>query len=134
LRIDVSTEAQIRGFAGKPFKVQRELWPGKAGRTLYYRCGRECETAYSISKKTGRLSDYWTQSRRFATERGSRVGMTAERAARLEGRKPHPGCGFPRYIYLRSPDKELFVLAIWKGKVHSIAYLGPHSIYYDGLC
>src|SRR5207249_3901826 len=50
LRIDISTEAQIRKFAGRPYKVQGELWPEKQGRTLYYRCGRHCETTYSISK------------------------------------------------------------------------------------
>jgi len=63
--------------------------------------------------------------------------MSAARAARLEGKKPHPGCGFPLYLFLRAGDqrgKRLFVLATWKGKIDSIGYLGPHSVYYDGLC
>jgi hypothetical protein len=137
LQIDVSTAADVRHFAGRPDKVEREVWPGIRGRTLIYRCGRKCKTAYSINDKTGKLSDYWTQSPRFRTEHGSYVGISAARAARLEGKKPHPGCGFPLYLYLRvggPRQQRLFVLAIWKGKIDSIGFLGPHSVYYDGLC
>jgi hypothetical protein len=134
LKIDVSTERDIREFAGKPSKISIERWPGKEGRTLDYRCGRGCMTSYSISRATGKLSDYWTQSSRFRTERGSHVGMSAAESARREGKKPFPGCGFPRYIHLLREDDRLMVLAIWKGKVNSIGYLGRHSIYYDGLC
>jgi hypothetical protein len=137
LAIDISTDADVRDFAGLPDKVERDVFPGVRGHTLIYRCGRHCETDYSINDRTGRLSDYWTTSPRFRTERGSSPGMTAVRAARLEHRKPRPGCGFPRYLYLLATDhpaKRLFVLAIWKGKIDSIGYLGPHSVYYDGLC
>jgi hypothetical protein len=137
LQIDASTETDVRHFAGKPEKVESVVWPGIRGRTLIYRCGRQCETSYSINAKTGKLSDYWTQSPRFRTERGSFVGMRAARAARLEHKRPHLGCGFPLYLFLRTsnrPEQRLFVLAIWKGKIDSIGYLGPHSVYYDGLC
>src|SRR5207245_7475259 len=47
LEIDRSREAQIRDFAGKPFKVLTDDWPGKKrnyGHSLYYRCGRGCVT------------------------------------------------------------------------------------------
>jgi hypothetical protein len=134
LRIDVSTDADVRNAAGRPDKIERDFWPGIRGHTLVYRCGRRCETSYSINDKTGKLSDYWTTSPAFTTEHGSVVGMRAARAARLEHKRPHPGCGFPLYVYLRSDPKVDFVLAIWKGKVDSIGYLGPHSVYYDGLC
>jgi len=137
LQIDVSTEGEIRRFAGKPSRVEPDFWPGKKGQfghSLQYRCGRKCLTNYSINKATGRLSDYWTQSPRFRTERGSHVGMSAKRAAHLEGRKLVPGCGFPRYLHLRWEHDRIFVLAIWKGRVDSIGYLGPHTVYYDGLC
>jgi hypothetical protein len=60
--------------------------------------------------------------------------MRAARVARLEHKRLHPGCGFPLYVYLRSGSRVEFVLAIWNGKVDSIGYLGPHSVYYDGLC
>jgi hypothetical protein len=136
LEIDVSSDADVRKAAGRPDKVETEHWPGIRAHTLIYRCGRKCETSYSINDKTGKLSDYWTASTRFRTEHGSFVGMSAARAARLEDRKPHAGCGFPSYLYLRTSraPQRLFVLAIWKGKIDSIGYLGPHSVYYDGLC
>ena len=137
LEIDVSTDADVRHFAGKPNKVEQERMPGIRAHTLIYGCGRKCETSYSINDKTGKLSDYWTSSPRFRTEHGSYFGMAAKRASRLEHRKPHLGCGFPLYLYLRAanePAQRLFVLAIWKGKIDSIGYLGPHSTYYDGLC
>jgi hypothetical protein len=137
LEIDVSSDADVRKAAGTPSKVERVLWPGIRAHTLIYPCGRTCETAYSINDKTGKLSDYWTASPRIRTEDGAVVGMSAARAARLEHKRPHPGCGFPSYLYLRadrSSEQRLFVLAIWKGKIDSIGYLGPHSVYYDGLC
>ena len=137
LQIDVSTEAQIRAFAGKPARVERDFWPGTKGQfghSLQYRCGPGCLTNYSINNATGRLSDYWTKSPHFRTERGSHVGMSATQAASLEGRKLLLGCGFPTYLYLRSDNDRVFVLAIWKGRVDSIGYLGPHTVYYDGLC
>jgi hypothetical protein len=134
LQIDVSTERDIRDFAGKPDKVTIERMPGYKGRILEYGCTRRCMTTYSISRATGKLSDYWTASPRFTTERGSHVGMSVGEAARRERSKPHPGCGFPRYIHLLLEDDRLMVLAIWKGRVDSIGYLGRHSIYYDGLC
>src|SRR5439155_5354998 len=83
LQIDVSTEAQIRAFAGRPFKVEMDFSGDgrrRTGRSLSYRCGRGCVTTYSVSRATGRLSDYWTQSPRFTTEHGSHVGMAAVKA------------------------------------------------------
>jgi hypothetical protein len=136
-RIDVTTEAQLRSVAGRPDRVENQFFPPKktpVGRTLYYRCGPGCETAYSINNSTGRLSDYGSSSPRFATERGSRVGMSAAQAARREGKKLVLGCGEGLYIHLRWDNRHQFVLGVSRGKVRSIAYLGPHSVYYDGFC
>jgi hypothetical protein len=75
LRIDVTSEARLRAAAGKPDRVEKQFFPPRTtviGRTLYYRCGRGCETAYSINDSTGKLSDYWSTSPRFVTARGSR--------------------------------------------------------------
>jgi hypothetical protein len=61
LKIDLSTEAEIRSFAGKPFKVERVFSEAKKdpiGYELYYRCGRGCITSYAISYATGKLSDF----------------------------------------------------------------------------
>jgi len=137
LKIDVSTEPQVRAFAGKPFKVEDLISPrkkGVVGHELYYGCGRSCVTTYSISDATGKLADYYVESPRFVTERGSRVGMRAARAAELEGGKVVPGCGEGRYIHLRWDEHHIFVLGVFAGKVSSIVYLGPHTLSYEGLC
>jgi hypothetical protein len=136
-RLDVTTEAQIRSQLGKPLGVIKDYWPGKKGvygRTLTYRCGRKCTTQYSINARTGKMSDWWSQSHRFVTERGTRPGVTAREARTREGKPLLPGCGFPRYIHLRFDEHHIFVLAIFHGRVDSIGYLGPHTVYYDGLC
>jgi hypothetical protein len=136
-RIDATSEAQIRSVLGKPLKVENDYWPGKKGvygHTLTYRCGPKCTTEYSINIRTGRLSDFWSQSQRFVTERGTRPGMPAREARAREGKPLVPGCGFPRYIHLRFDDGHVFVLAIFHRRVDSIGYLGPHTVYYDGLC
>ena len=136
-RIDVTTEAQIRAELGRPLKVEKDYWPPKKrvyGRTLTYRCGPKCRTHYSINARTGTLSDFWSQSHRFATERGTRPGMTAREARRRERLPLVPGCGFPRYIHLRFDEHHAFVLAIFRSRVASIGYLSPNTVYYDGLC
>ena len=138
LRINVSTEEQVRTTYGNPDRVEDEFFqPGKTlvGHTLYYRCGHGCETGYSISKATGRLSDFETSSPDFVTERGSRVGMSASEAARRERKKLGPSCGKDdRLIFLRWDLHHEFVLTASGGKVRQIVYLGSHSVIYDGLC
>jgi hypothetical protein len=137
LRIDVSTAAQILALEGKPDRVENEFFPPRkspAGHTLYYGCGRGCETAYSINNATGRLSDFETSSPGFLTARGSHVGMRAAAAAHRERTRLVPGCGTGPYIHVRWDSQHAFVLTAWGGKVDQIIYLGPHSVYYDGLC
>lgn len=137
LRIDVSTEAQVRATYGNPDRVEDEfVQPGKVlvGHTLYFRCGHGCETGYSINKATGRLSDFETSSPSFVTERGSRVGMPASEAARRERKNLGPVCGSDRLIYPRWDLRHEFVLVTSGGKIRQIAYLGPHSVIYSGVC
>ena len=136
-RIDVTTEAQIRAQVGKPDKVVNQFFPPRkkpVGHTLFYRCGRGCQTRYSINNATGKLSDFESGSSRFVSEQGSRVGMKAAEAARREGRKPMPGCGDGLYLHLRWDTDHVFVPTTWHGRVDEFIYLGPHSVYYDGLC
>jgi hypothetical protein len=133
----VTTEAQIRALVGTPDKVERTFSPSRkkpTGRTLTYRCGPHCATWYSINNSTGKLSDFESTSPGFVTERGSRVGMTAKEAARRENRKPRPGCGTGPYLYIRTGPHLIFVLSVWGGTVHTMTYLGPRSVYYEGLC
>jgi hypothetical protein len=60
--------------------------------------------------------------------------MRAAAAAAREGKKLEPGCGPGLYLHLRWDRGHTFVLTIWHGTVDRIVYLGPHSVYYDGLC
>jgi hypothetical protein len=135
-RVDVTTEAQIYALAGRPKRVSNDFAPTSAktpiGRTLYYNCGRGCETDYSINLSTHRLSDYWSTSPRFVTQRGSHVGMSVAEAVRREGRRPIGGCAL--VVPLRSDHHHFFFLYISRGKIDGIGYLGPHSVYYEGLC
>jgi hypothetical protein len=136
-RIDRTTEAQIRTAYGKPARIEpvyNDVTRRKTGRTLVYRCGRGCSTRYSISVATGRLSDFETSSPRFRTEHGSHPGMSAARAVRLEGKRLVPGCGDALYVHLRWDGHHAFVLTATHGRIDGIAYLGPHTVFYEGLC
>jgi hypothetical protein len=136
-RLDVTTERDLRAKLGKPDGLFRDRTPAvtapHGGRTLVYVCGRDCRTQYSFNADTRTLSDFWTQSRRWSTARGSRPGMAASEAAARERVKIHPGCSGDQ-IDIRSDRSHAYVLIMWRGKVDSITYLGPHSVYYDGLC
>jgi len=137
LKLDVSTESDVRDFAGQPFKIEKVFSEAKkdpVGYELYYRCGDGCVTTYAIAYSTGRLSDFHTQSPRFVSERGSRVAMSAARAATLERRKIVGACGEGHAIHLRWDEHHIFVLAVFAKKVSLIAYLGPHTLSYEGLC
>jgi hypothetical protein len=136
-RIDQTTEAQLRALAGKPNRVENVFSPlrkAPVGRTLYYRCGRACQTAYSFNNSTGKLSDFQSGSVHFVSEHGSRVGMRAAEAARREGRRLVPGCGDGLYLHLRWDIHHIFVLTVRHGRVDGFAYLGRHSVFYEGLC
>ena len=136
-RIDRTTEAQIRAALGKPARVDSvfdEVNRRRVGRALTYRCGRGCSTTYSVSVATGKLSDFETTSPRFRTERGSHPGMSAAQAARLEGKRLVPGCGDGLYVHVRWDRHHAFVLTASHGRINGIAYLGPHSVFYEGLC
>jgi hypothetical protein len=136
-RIDVTTEAQLRAVVGKPTRVENQFFPPKkrpVGHTLYYSCGSGCLTAYSINNATGKLSDFWTRSPHFVTKHGSRPGMAVSVVARREARQLLPGCGDGLYLHLRWDGQHVFVLTASGGRVTGITYLGPHSVYYDGLC
>ena len=60
--------------------------------------------------------------------------MSGRAAADREGKRLVPGCGDGTYLHLRWDFRHRFVLTVWKGRVESMVYLGPHSVYYDGLC
>ena len=136
-RLDVTTERQVRAKLGKPDGVIARMDPGTTaphgGRTIVYVCGKDCRTEYSFNNDTKALSDFWTQSSKWRTERGSHPGMPAKQAAKLEGKKIGPGCS-GNTVYIRNDPRHAYVLVSWKDKIDTITYLGPHSTYYDGLC
>jgi hypothetical protein len=131
-RLDATTEAQVRALAGRPRRIE-QVYPGAsrvpAGHTLVYRCGPRCETAYSFSRRTARLSDFTSASPLFVTERGAHVGMRAWQARKLEGTTPVKACGPGRSIRIRWDAKHHFLLHEQGGAVDSIAYFGPHTLF-----
>jgi hypothetical protein len=136
-RLDRTTEAEVRAKLGKPDEVIPKMDPAMTaphgGRTIVYLCGKDCRTEYSFNNDTRALSDFWTQSSEWRTERGSHPGMPVKQAAEREGKKFRPGCSGDT-VYIRSDRHRAYVLVAWKDKVDTITYLGPHSTYYDGLC
>jgi hypothetical protein len=115
LRIDKSTPADIRRFAGAPAFVGRGKTAANfAGflplyKALGYACSRRrsrgygldpggaraagvwCRIVYFVNPKTGRLAGFWTDSNEFRTRRGSRPGMRQALADRIEGARAHVG-------------------------------------------
>lgn len=89
LIMDVSTEADVRAFAGTPDTTDVEPAFENGILDLGYHCrGRDgCETNYQIDRATDTLFGFATESRRFRTSRGTRVGDTRKRAQRRERRK-----------------------------------------------
>jgi hypothetical protein len=106
LRIDRSTTADIRRFAGAPGfagKGEPEANFAASYETLGYGCSRRrtlslgldpggtsprhlwCRTVYFVNSKTGKFAGFWTDSTAFRTVKGSRPGMRQEKADRLEG-------------------------------------------------
>jgi hypothetical protein len=127
----------VRDFAGQPFKIEKVFSEAKkdpVGYELYYRCSHRCVTTYAIAYSTGKLSDFQTQSPHFVSERGSHVGVSAARAAAAEHRKLAGACDEGHIIRLRLDEHHIFVLAVFAKKVSLIAYLGPHTLSYEGLC
>lgn len=134
LRIGSTTEAQIVAKFGRPAKVEGPSAGSILGRLLEYRCGNGCWTRYGISAATGKLSDFTTGSAEFVTDHGSYIGMAAAVAARREGSKLVPGCGTGLYVHVRWDAQHTYVLTVSRGRIDGIAFLGPHSVFHDGLC
>jgi hypothetical protein len=87
LEMDVSTEADVRAFAGNPDIVDDHS-PYRWIKRLGYNCReRYCRTTYEINRGTDRLIGFATYSKQFRTRRGTRVGDTRKRAERNERRK-----------------------------------------------
>jgi hypothetical protein len=95
LRMDVSTEADVRAFAGNPNIIDDDLLMDRGIVRLGYNCRKrdECQTDYQIDRHTDTLFGFATDSKRFRTRHGTRVGDTRKRAERRERRKAFGLCG-----------------------------------------
>ena len=113
LKMGVSTEADVRAFAGNPDIVDDNpsyRWIRRLG----YNCRErdDCRTDYQINRDTDTLFGFATDSKRFRTRRGTRVGDTRKRAERNERRKAdHNLCGGgTRAIVRERDDHSLYIL------------------------
>jgi len=100
LKMGVSTEADVRAFAGNPDIVD-DHYPYRWIKRLGYNCRErdDCRTEYEINRDSGRLFGFATYSKQFRTRRGTRVGDTRTRAERNERRKANRKlCGGTRAI------------------------------------
>jgi hypothetical protein len=98
LQIDVSTEAAVEEFAGKPDRIHidRIWWQGVPRyRALGYGCPQgskgstyRCRTVYYFNLRTGRFAAFLTTSTSFESVHGTRYGMTTATAERREGSAP----------------------------------------------
>jgi hypothetical protein len=108
LRIDRSTEARVRAFAGAP-KVEQSA--GTFGVPFYprfsvlgYNCGRGstdavrpvgafyCRTVFYINHRTRRLAAFYTSSSAYSGPDGIRSGMPAADAERRTRHAAYGGC------------------------------------------
>jgi hypothetical protein len=112
LEMGVSTDADVRAFAGEPDIVEVSssyTWITRLG----YHCGRRgyCRTEYEIRHESDTLFGFATDSKRFRTRRGTRVGHTRRRAERNERRKgDYKLCGEgPGAIVRERDDHVLFI-------------------------
>jgi len=133
-RIDVTTKAQLVAALGQPRMTEpatsaRSRKP--AGVRLVYSCGTNCDTVYSFSNRTGKLSDFASASPSFRTERGAGVGLTSTQAAKLEGKPIVPSCGSGKTIHVRWDETHQFALEVLRGRVTILVYVGPHTTYYE---
>jgi hypothetical protein len=119
LRIGISTEADVRAFAGDPTGVRD--FEGQFGgavapsRELMYRCGKGCFSAYWVNLDNDLLANFVTKSRRFRTSRGTRVGISKLEAQRREHRLARITCGSGTAISVRNrPNRVDLSIAIEK--------------------
>jgi hypothetical protein len=113
LRIDKSTPADIRRFAGTPAVAGRGTTTANFApflpsyEAVEYECSRRrshahgldpggaraariwCRTVYFVNPKTGKFAGFWTDSSEFRTEKESRPGLRQAVVDRIEGARPY---------------------------------------------
>jgi hypothetical protein len=108
LQLDRSTTRSIVAFAGRPDALRRSRYPAQAVAytALGYDCRRTqvgwrfgltnkgpyCTTVFYVNRRTGRLADFITSSRRYVGPRGVRVGTPSAVAERRLHQHLRLGC------------------------------------------
>jgi hypothetical protein len=132
-QVGLTTEREIVKTAGSPAERVVSDSHGSAGVLgwfLVYRCGRGCSTSYAIWRRTGRLTDFETNSPRVATPRGTRIGMSAREAEQRERRRFGPACG--SWDAIRVGNMRIYRD---QGRVVRFLFLSRRgSVYPDGEC
>ena len=123
LKMGVSTEADVRAFAGTPDVVIDHDSGYEWVKRLGYNCrGRDdCRTDYQINRDDDTLFGFATESKRFRTGRGTRVGDTRTRAERNERRKAdHKLCGEGARAILREHNDHVRYILFNRRRVFEI--------------
>jgi hypothetical protein len=126
LKMDVSTQADVRAFAGEPDLVE----PSPANERitqLGYHCDERdvCRTTYEVWTESDALAGFATVSKQFRTRRGTRVGHTRKRAERNERRKAdHNVCGGGTRAILRERDDHYMYILFDRRRVFEIVVEG----------
>jgi hypothetical protein len=113
LRMNRSDQAEVIAFAGRPDVKRRAVeYDSTPYVALGYDCSSEpnddafpvletpassrngpyCRTVFWISRRTGRLGDFFTASPRFSESHGVRIGMPTAKAERLLHKLVYMGC------------------------------------------
>ena len=90
---------------------------------LGYNCRErdDCRTIYEINRDTDTLFGFATDSKRFRTRRGTRVGHTRKRAERNERRKAdHNLCGGGTRTILRERDDHVLYILFDRRRVFEL--------------
>ena len=127
LKMDLSTEADVRAFAGEPDLVEVSGSSERIMR-LGYHCREpdeydwvDCRINYEVYRESGTLLGFYTVSKRFRTRRGTRVGHTRKRAERNERRKAdHNLCGGGTRTILRERDDHYMYILFDRRRVFEI--------------
>jgi hypothetical protein len=94
---------------------------------LGYHCRErdDCRTEYEIDHDSDTLFGFTTDSKRFRTRRGTRVGDTRKRAERKERRKgDYRLCGEGPGAILRERDDHVLYIFFYRRRVSSIVVDG----------
>jgi hypothetical protein len=122
LKVGVSTEADVRAFAGNPDVLAHDGWMERGIVRLGYHCRKrdDCRTEYQIDRNTDTVFGFATESRRFRTRRGTRVGDTRRRAERLERRKARYICDGALRAIVRVHDDHYLIISFYRRRVDAI--------------